>query len=308
MEKTVAILMAVYNGETFLKKQLDSIAAQTFKNWRLFVIDDGSTDASFEILQDYQKQWGDNKLIITKLPNQGCTRAFLSLACDPAIQADYYAYSDQDDVWDPDKLARALTILEKFDPSIPQLYGARARLSDEDDKIIGELPLKRKALSFSHALVQCFTTGNTMVFNEAAHQILMEVGPMDCLGNHDWWTGLAISACGGICYYDEKPTISYRQHTKNILGFVDSYYKRYKKALKRVLRDDFIRINDVHIEKLHKIYSRLTPSSKKTLEYFEKSRQGNIFKRMFYLQRAGVYRQDLSGTFSVYLAQAMRKL
>ena len=117
--KKMAILMAAYNGQKYLSKQLDSILAQNYPNWTLYVIDDGSKDETWNILHGYQASFGE-KLHITKTDNKGCAKTFLSLACDENIQADYYAYSDQDDIWDNNKLSRAVEILGKRNDTIAQ--------------------------------------------------------------------------------------------------------------------------------------------------------------------------------------------
>ena len=94
----VAILMGTMNGARFLPEQLDSLAAQTHQNWVLIASDDGSTDDTLGILKAYQAKWPTGKLIIKEGPKQGFCVNFLSMACDPSIQADYYAFCDQDDV------------------------------------------------------------------------------------------------------------------------------------------------------------------------------------------------------------------
>ena len=99
-----AILLCTYNGARFLAEQLDSLEAQTHQNWIVISSDDGSTDQTLEILYQYQAKWPAGKLTIRSGPQKGFCQNFLSLACDPEIKADYYAFCDQDDVWLIDKL------------------------------------------------------------------------------------------------------------------------------------------------------------------------------------------------------------
>ena len=110
----IAVLMGTYNGAEFLPEQLASLAAQTHTNWRLWVSDDGSSDATPGILRRYQEAWGENKLSILAGPRRGFQANFLELTAQPEISADYYAWADQDDVWLPEKLARALECLQPF--------------------------------------------------------------------------------------------------------------------------------------------------------------------------------------------------
>ena len=101
-QPSVAILMATFNGEKFLAEQLDSLQIQTISNWRLYVSDDGSSDGTMDIIKRYQVLWGADKLQYRPGPQKGFAQNFLSLACDPDIKADYYAFCDQDDVWLPE--------------------------------------------------------------------------------------------------------------------------------------------------------------------------------------------------------------
>jgi glycosyltransferase involved in cell wall biosynthesis len=307
LPKNIAILMAAYNGQSYLREQLDSIAAQSYQNWTLHVIDDGSQDQTWEILQEYQKQLGAEKLQIIKSPNRGCATTFLSLVCDPHIQADYYAFTDQDDIWDANKLAKATAFLDTQDPNISQLYCSSARLIDAEGHAIGRLPIKTRPPSFQNALVQCITTGNTMVFNNPARDILLAAGMVD-IPLHDWWVYLAITACGGEAYYDSEPSLNYRQHGKNYMGFRHNIFRRYLKTLERVLDNQFIKINTAQIAALNKIYDKLTPQAKITFDDYQRSLRGNVFARLYYLYQSGVYRQEIPRTIAVYLAQLMRKL
>jgi glycosyltransferase involved in cell wall biosynthesis len=107
----VAILLGTYNGEKFLAEQLDSLENQTHKNWIIIASDDGSTDRTLEILQQYQAKWPVGKLTVLNGPKKGFCQNFLSLACNNIIRADYYAFCDQDDVWFDGKIER---ITQKF--------------------------------------------------------------------------------------------------------------------------------------------------------------------------------------------------
>ncbi len=100
----VAILLCTHQGERFLARQLDSVAAQTHADWRIWVSDDHSTDGTLEILECYRREWGDERISWVRGPGKGFVANFLGLACDPRIEADYFAFCDQDDLWDPDKL------------------------------------------------------------------------------------------------------------------------------------------------------------------------------------------------------------
>src|ERR1700739_798064 len=112
----VAILLCTYNGARFLPQQLASYEAQDFAGWRLVVSDDGSQDATLALLEEFQNKHGPSRVEIRQGPRLGFVANFLSLICDPAIKADYYALSDQDDVWSSGKLSRARPHLPNAPP------------------------------------------------------------------------------------------------------------------------------------------------------------------------------------------------
>ena len=197
MPDHVAILLCSYNGARFLREQLDSIYTQTHTNWKLWVSDDGSNDGTLEILSEYRETWGADRLEVVRGPCRGFSANFLSLVCRPEINADFFAYADQDDVWKPEKLARGLDRLGHLAEHGPALYCARTRLVDEQGATLGLSPLFTQKPDFRNALVQNIGGGNTMLFNSAARRILMAAGPNLDVVAHDWWTYLAVTAAGG---------------------------------------------------------------------------------------------------------------
>lgn len=300
--------MATFNGEKFLTAQLESIKNQNYPHWHLYIRDDGSQDSTWEILKAFQAEAGEEKVTLFRQDNQGSSHAFLSLLCDPQIQADYYAYADQDDIWDVDKLQRAIEWLSVQDNRQPILYCANVRLMDAQGKDLRSLPPKHKAFCFQHALVQCAATGNTMVFNNILRETLLEVGKIELKAGHDAWTYLVVTACGGKVHYDVQPVLSYRQHAHNIAGFSPYRFQRMQKSLKRVLANDFKVVNDCHILALNKIQNRMTPEASNTLNYFASARQGNVLHRIGCLYQSGIYRQDTLGTLGLYVSAMMDKM
>lgn len=208
----VAILLCTYHGQHYLAEQLDSFAAQSHTNWEVWASDDGSADDTHEILESYRQKWSDDRLSIHSGPAEGFAANFIALTCKDSIEADYYAYSDQDDIWEPDKLARAVEWLKTVPEHIPALYCSRTRLVDASNSEIGDSPLFTKPPSFANALMQNIGGGNTMVFNNAARNLLREAGKTRPVITHDWWAYMVVTGCGGRIFYDEEPTLRYRQH------------------------------------------------------------------------------------------------
>ncbi len=215
---SIAILLCTYNGARFLPLQLKSYEAQDFADWRLYVSDDGSQDATLAVLAEFQNKHGAARVQIRQGPRQGFVANFLSLICDPAITADYYALSDQDDVWDAQKLSRARDLLAAAPKDRAAVYCSRTRLIDEQGVEIGLSTYYRKTPHFRNALAQSLASGNTMVLNEEMRRLLMQARADAKVPAHDWWIYLAITAVGGKILYDSVPTVSYRMHGHNVIG------------------------------------------------------------------------------------------
>src|SRR5215470_12492060 len=215
---TATILLCTFNGEHFLAQQLASLKRQTFKNWKLIASDDGSSDQTKSILRAFGKSFAPGKVKIIDGPRRGALANFLFLACGKNLASDCYAFCDQDDVWEADKLARAIAVLEQAGLAVPALYGSRTSLIDETGKTTGFSPLFPKTPTFRSALVQSIAGGNTMVFNQKARELLAFCGADVTIPSHDWWLYQVTSACGGRVHYDGYPSVRYRQHSQNVIG------------------------------------------------------------------------------------------
>ncbi len=299
--------MGTFQGEHFLALQLDSIKAQTYSDWALWASDDRSSDGTVGILESYRARWGTDRLYIKSGPAQGFRANFLSLACDPAIDADYFAFSDQDDLWDPDKLSIAIGWLESVPNEVPALYCARTRLIDEDNQPSGFSPLFPKPFSFGNALVQSGAGGNTMVFNAAARALLIEAGADVIVQTHDWWTYILVTGCGGKVFYDATPKVGYRQHGKNLVGSNASWLGRLRRA-RRILIGQFKTMNDRNIAALQRMRHRLSRESLYVLDEFTRARGERLIPRVLGVRRSGVYCQTALSNLALIGATLLKKL
>src|SRR5260370_17271178 len=116
---SVTILLCTLNGERFLPEQLASLERQTFENWRLIASDDGSSDRTKPILQAFSRSFERGRIEITDGPRRGAPANFLFLAGRKDLTSEYYAFSDQVDVWEADKLARPIRLLQQARPLLP---------------------------------------------------------------------------------------------------------------------------------------------------------------------------------------------
>lgn len=303
----VAILLCTFDGQRHLAEQLDSLAAQTHREWSVIASDDGSTDETLAVLERYRAEWGDHRLSVRRGPGQGFVANFLSLACDPGLQADCYAYSDQDDIWEPDKLSRAIAWLSSMPADVPALYCARTLLVDADNREIGLSPLFARPPGFTHALVQNIGGGNTMVFNEAARRVLRRAGDRVDVAAHDWWTYLAVTACGGRVFCDPQPAVRYRQHGGNQIGMNSGWPARLTR-LRRVARGQWKGWNDRHIAALRTLGPLITPPHRKVLTWFAEARTRSLPSRLWCLKRSGVRRQTVGSNLSLFVAALFGKV
>jgi glycosyltransferase involved in cell wall biosynthesis len=303
----VAILLCTHNGEQFLPAQLDSIAAQTHSKWVVWVSDDSPNKSTQNLIQSYQQKWSAGRLFVQAGPRAGFAANFMSLACQADIEADYFAFCDQDDIWEANKLERAVKWLDTVTSDTPALYCSRTRLVDENNQEIGLSPLFSKPPSFANALMQNIAGGNTMVFNRAARLLIMEAGRDLSLHLHDWWTYLIVSGCGGQVLYDSNPTLRYRQHSANQVGMNCGWRSRIKR-IQLLWQGRFKSLSAEHIDALQRLQHRLTPDSVKTLDLFILARKSGLFKRLWALNRAGIYRQTLIGNLGLLTAAVFNRM
>ena len=304
---SVAILMCTYNGENFLEEQLDSIENQDYKNWTLYVNDDGSKDATLDILKRYQKKWGVKKLHIRRGPQKGFSQNFLQIITDKKIQADLYFLSDQDDVWMPHKLSHTLQKLSKLDLLKPTLYCARTTyVSSDAKKILGQSDLFLKPPSFRNAIVQSIAGGNTMAFNNALKKIVSQFKETEIV-SHDWWLYIVNELSEGKTLYDPESTILYRQHSRSLIGAntgLTAKLRRLGMLIRGVYRD----YNSKHLDTFNQINPPSTKANIKLIDDFFIKRDKAMLERLRMIEGLGLYRQTLDGQIALYLGAILHKL
>jgi glycosyltransferase involved in cell wall biosynthesis len=225
----VTILLSTYNGSKFLQQQLDTLYQQTYSNISILVRDDGSSDTTRSILESAQLKGRVD--VLEQHNNLGPALSFFELLRQAALtETGYVAFCDQDDVWQPEKIAQAVAALSGVAANRPAMYCSRVELVDEYLNHIGFGDVPRK-LGFGNALVENVATGCTVVLNRQAIDLLCENLPSSPQ-MHDWWCYLVLS-CFGEVIFDPVTTIKYRQHGNNTIGVATNSIARFARRFRR---------------------------------------------------------------------------
>lgn len=226
----VNILMSTYNGQEFLAEQIRSIQAQTFTDWMLLIRDDGSRDRTREIIADFAQQ--DSRIHLINpdsTENLGVIKSFHALV--QYQRADVYFFSDQDDVWLPDKLQVTLETAQAYPADQPLMVYTDLKVVNQDLQVMNESMIRSQSHHANTELVQELTentvTGGTSMINHALAELWTVT---DDILMHDWYLALLATAFGKLVYVDQ-PTELYRQHAENVLG-ARTLSKRFKKWIR----------------------------------------------------------------------------
>lgn len=289
--RSVAILLSTYNGESFLPAQLHSFLAQTHHDWMLYWRDDGSTDGSVRLLQQFAADMGEKRCISPAGGGrQHITRSFLSLLrVARKDTAAYFAFSDQDDVWLPEKLERGIAALEAVPPGQPALYCAQRIIVNSMLMRTGEPGPLRRPPSFPAALTQNVAPGCTMMLNRAAADLILASEPPDTVW-HDWWCYVIVAAAGGRILADPDATVLYRQHGKNHVGEPHSWWRRGIAALRRG-PGPYMRLLREHVATLEAKPDLLPDRTRLQLAVIVRGLNGGIGARLHALRLPGFVRQ-----------------
>lgn len=220
--------MSTYNGARYLQEQIDSILEQSVnESLMLYVRDDGSTDDTSQILDSYQKR---GKLVWNQGNNVGPAKSFLALLME--IQGyDYYAFCDQDDVWNSNKVSRGIKCLEKYSQE-PAMYCSNASLVDQNLRNLNRNVYRSKPRTDLHTL-SCAggLLGCTMLFNDKLAEIIRKGGVPEQIVMHDFYCALVCVAQHGRIVYDDYASLQYRQHNSNTIGVPTSFVEKIRNRM-----------------------------------------------------------------------------
>ena len=292
MERKVQVLLSTYNGEKYIQEQIHSILEQNI-NVQLLIRDDGSTDTTPQILAEYEKKYPNIKVYYEK--NIGVISSFFRLFQLADETYSYFALADQDDVWLPEKLSRAVAKLEQEKhPALPMVYCSEQTLVDKNLNILSEKRwYKQVREEFGNALVENICTGCTCVINGSLLRLLKNQSPRFMI-MHDFWIYL-VGTCFGTVIYDEKSYILYRQHGQNNIGATHSIIKKYRNRIKNFKR--YRRQLTEQALSFWETYQTILPKEKEQLllEFVATRKDKAIRKKL--IKEKTIFRQRREDTF-----------
>ena len=304
----VAIILGYFNGESYIEEQLRSIFDQSHAALHVFLCDDQSVNP-FDVNKLNLDAGQLARLSVeVRLKNVGLAKSFLNTLANVDDSFEYFAFSDQDDIWYTNKLERALDALSKISSDMPSLYCARTEITDDScEHTLGYSPRFSKKPSFLNAIVQNIGAGNTMVFNKAARDLIVASTRNSTVVLHDWWCYLIITGAGGHVIYDPEPCLKYRQHANNIIGGNTSWFARFLRVC-GLLQGRSRVWSSVNIKALTENEHLLTTECQLIFRCFVEARQSNLFKRLMLFKRSGIFCQTLLGSFSLFLGILLNKI
>lgn len=300
------VLIACYQGERFLHTQLDSLLNQSFKDFQILARDDGSTDKTKAILEEYSLRHPEKITVLPSGARLGVVGNFNALL--EQANSDIIFFCDQDDIWEHDKVELTL---KAFRTKTPLLVHTDLQIVDEKAICMHRSfweysqidPLEGN--NFNRVLVQNHVTGCTMAINKALRDLAYPI-PKEAI-MHDWWISLIASACGQIAAV-ESQTVRYRQHSSNTLGARAIGLKDGFKKLFQFLKEPEMNTKDAELRgkqaaALHERLKKILPPGKiKSLELFLKADEMSILKRKWVYLLHKFSRQGLKKTIP-YLFQ-----
>jgi glycosyltransferase involved in cell wall biosynthesis len=282
----IEVLLSAFNGERWLREQLESLASQTYPDWRLLARDDGSRDGSRAVLEKFVAAWGRGRVLTGQ--NLGYRQSFFTLLQES--QAPMVSFCDQDDVWLPEKLERAARALATVEPGLPAAHYSPFRIVDAALRPLGMRPRGSSRCGFNNALAECAMFGFTMTLNGAARDLVVSRLPSDPI-SHDWWCYLVVAATGRVLH-EPEPMALYRRHDANSSeGARRSYWRRVRQFLteggaRRVYRQ---------AEELKALFGTdMKPSALATLDRFLAAGRSPT-KRLLYALRPDIEREGFFG-------------
>lgn len=296
------ILMCTRNGAPWIEEQLDSFLGQTYPHWSLWVSDDGSDDNTLSILHRFAKKHPSRVARIITGPGRGSAANFLHLICHRDLPSGIVALSDQDDVWMPDKLARATSQL-RSEGDAPCVWSARYFFNDASLGRPKPSPLWPRPPSLGNAVAQNILSGHTLTLNAAALQIIRKAGPVE-VPHHDWWIYLLMTATRARVLCDPHIALHYRQHGHNTVGKRAGAQARQTRVLQlsQGVYHSWVATN---LRALRNAPVTLTPEA---AAFLDRWLNAGRWEKIRIMQEYDIHRQSRAETALIHLAAALGRL
>lgn len=299
----VQIVMAVYNGSLYLKEQIESIINQDYKNWQLLISDDNSNDDSVEIINRYAAKDNRIKVVLKDSAFGNAGTHFLSLL--KITTSKYVMCSDQDDVWDSNKITTCLSAMiqeEAMSPDTPILIHTDLRVVDSKlnriaDSFYEYSGINPNTSTFEFHIATANVTGCTMLINDSLRDLIKLTNDDRYICMHDWWCSLIASAFGRIGFIDNQ-TICYRQHENNTLGAQEKSLWNSIHQIKKLKADTIKTIEQA--ESFKEVYGSMLSKKQIThLDSYIQLKSCNTIQVPINLNKARVWRHDLRGNLGL---------
>ncbi|WP_255266550.1 glycosyltransferase [Thioclava sp. ES.031] len=299
----MTILMATRDPGPELRDQLESLAAQTHRDWLLIVGDDSQSDVARDLFAEFARS---HDVQIVRGPRTSAGGNFLSLLRGiDSGQQDFIAFCDQDDVWLPDRLARGISSLGEGEAA---LYCSRTWVcnADLEDK---RLSIRHtRPPSFRNALVQNIAAGNTILLNPAGAELAISAArELQAAPRHDWWLYQLFTGCGARVTNDAEPTVLYRQHGGNAEG-ANVKMRAKISRLGRMLSGDWRCWIDEQCAALTASAHRFTPENRAIFDRFVRMREAAFATRLKEFARLRLYRQSRAATLVLWIGAVFRRI
>lgn len=284
MKNKILVLLSTYNGDKYLRKQLDTVLNQCNVDVNVLIRDDGSCDNTKNIISDYAKKNNNIKFIFGE--NLGYAKSFWNLICNASLEYDYYAFCDQDDIWLEQKLIKAIEkINNETEINVPVLYTSKVISVDNKMNIISENAFPyNKVLNIYESFQKSVVPGCTFVFNrDAIIQLKKYDGYME---SHDWAAYCIINVFGKVIY-DNNSYINYRIHSNNTIGKDN----KVKKIIKKISRF---------------FHKSTNARSKFAYDFYNTYKDSISLELKNEIKKLGYYRENIKYKFSLIISNKFK--
>lgn len=319
MEKQVDVLLATYNGEKYLKEQLDSILKQTHKKIKVIISDDGSKDGTIDILKEYEQKDSRIELYMQK-ENLGVVKNIEFLM--KKVKSPYYMLADQDDYWMPEKIEKSLKKIEQekadlvfgdlevVDKNLKTLY------SSFNDYMLLTRKIKKYINDYRINYLYNCVTGCTVLAKKETIEKIVPLPTKSKYLIHDYWIGLMVALNGKLAYMPEK-YIKYRQHGDNQVG-TEKISHGFKKL--EQVRELFINVKlgifDTYVENKSRFPENIQKLNQEVYEYYKmietkkyfNFRKWNVFHKLYKTETFMYYIENFAILNLPFIANVLFKL